>query len=106
MSVRENVSHQVATLAATYRLLLRENDITRANLKSKLIAAQAVMEDGSEINALAFEGGTTQAIVLYPKEVVLAAALQVLEETDPANPLAGANQDVIHADFSRTRIET
>ena len=102
----ENTALQIATLAATYRLLIKDGDITRADLKTKLIAAQSVMEEGTEINALTYEGGSSSAVVLYPKEVVLAAALQVLSETDPTGVLAGgADPSVVHADLSRTRIE-
>lgn len=104
----DNTHLQISTLAATYRLLLKDGDISRAQLKGKLIAAQAVMEDGSEINATAFEGGSVNATVMYPKEVVLAAALAVLEESDPDNAagLLGLDPSVVHADLSHTRIET
>jgi hypothetical protein len=102
----ELIANQTAALADTYRFLLAEGDITRANLKTKLIAAQGVMEDGVEVNAVAFEGGNTQGVVMYPKEVVMAAALQILRETADDNPLAGAVGSAVHADFSACRIET
>jgi len=102
----ENIPLQIATLAATYRLLLADGDIARPDLKAKLIAAQGVMEEGTEINACQFEGGSSSAVVMYPKEVVLAAALQILQETDPTSVTAnGADPSVVHADLSRTRIE-
>ena len=108
MPARENLPQQVWALTETYRLLLREGDITRANLKTKLVAAQAVVEDGSEINALSFEGGSQQAEVTYPKEVVLTACLTILNESDPANlnPNGSADPSVVHADLSQTRIES
>src|SRR5262245_20194179 len=101
----DNVTQQIAVLADTYRLLLAEGDMVRAALKAKIIAAQAVVEDGAEIIAIGNEGSTTNAQVFYPKEVVLAAALTVWKETDPANELAGAGDgSAVHMDFSRTRI--
>jgi predicted dinucleotide-utilizing enzyme len=103
----DNTSLQISALARTYRLLLNEGDITRFQLKAKLIMAQTTMEDGSEINACSFDGGTSSAVVLYPKEVVMAAALQILEETDPANPaISGIDPSSVQADLSRTRIES
>jgi hypothetical protein len=103
----DNVTQQIAVLADTYRLLIAEGDMVRAVLKAKIIAAQAVVEDGAEIIAIGNDGSTTQAEVRYPKEVVLAAALQVWNETDPANTLAAAaDQSAVHADLSRTRIES
>ena len=49
----------------------------RADLKAKIIAAQAIVEDGAEIIAIGNESSTTNAQVFYPKEVILAAALTV-----------------------------
>lgn len=101
-----NTDLQIQTLTETYRLLLSEGDITRAQLKAKVLEAQAGMEDGTEITATRVEGGSAEATVMYPKEVVLAAALQVLRETDTNNATRNADQTVTHADLSRTRIET
>ena len=107
MPAADNVTQQIDVLTKTYRFLLADGDITRATLKAKLIAAQAVMEDGTEIVAIGNDGSTTNAAVMYPKEVVMAAALQVLEESDEDNPLAGTDDlSPVHMDFSRTRIET
>ena len=103
---RANLSHQLDTLCRTYRMLLAEGDIQRADLKAKVISAQAVVEDGSEIDAMSFDGQNQQAAVMYPKEVVIAAALNVYEESDPANPYGSADQSVVSADLSRTRIES
>lgn len=106
MPAAENVTQQIAVLADTYRMLIAEGDMVRAGLKAKIIAAQAVMEDGTEMVAVANEGGSQSAVVMYPKEVVLAAALIVWKETDPANTLAAAgDQSAVHMDFSKTRIE-
>jgi hypothetical protein len=103
----DNVTQQIAVLADTYRLLLAEGDIVRADLKAKIIAAQAIVEDGAEIIAIGNERSTTNAQVFYPTEIVLAAALIVWKETDPANTrAAAANQSAVHADLSRTRIES
>jgi hypothetical protein len=42
------------------------------------------MQDGTEVIAVTFEGGsTTSALVMYPKEVVMRAALDVLDEKEP-----------------------
>jgi len=103
----DNTALQVSALAATYQLLIDDGDITRDQLKSKLLLAQNAMEDGSEINACSFEGGQAQAVVMYPKEVVMAAALQVLRNTATgSNTANGADPNVVQADLSRTRIET
>ena len=70
MPAADNVTQQIAVLADTYRMLITEGDMVRAGLKAKIIAAQAVMEDGTEMVAVANEGGSQSAVVMYPKEVV------------------------------------
>jgi hypothetical protein len=64
----DNVTQQIAVLAATCRLLIAEGDLTRADLEAKIIAAQAVMEDGAEIIAIGNDGSNTQGEVRRSKE--------------------------------------
>jgi hypothetical protein len=106
----DNTTQQIEVLTETYRMLISEGDMVRADLKTKIIAAQGVMEDGTEITAVANEGGSQNAQVMYPKEVVLAAALTAWKETDPDEDTAAAaaanDLGAVHMDFSHTRLET
>lgn len=107
MAARENIEQQTAVLLDLYRFMFDEGDVTRAQLKAKMYAAAAVVEDGTEVNAVAFEGGSTQAIVMYPKEVVIAAARQAIREIDAAvSGVPLADPSVVHSDLSRTRLES
>ena len=60
----DNATQQIEVLTETYRMLIAEGDMTRADLKAKIIAAQAVMEDGTEMVAVANEGGSQSAVAL------------------------------------------
>lgn len=101
-----HISHQVETLAELYRTLYDEGQVTRPQLLAKATGASAVMEDGTEVNAVAFEGGTTQGIVMYPKDVVIAAALRVYKAT-AADALPGSADPLcVQMDLSRTPVET
>jgi len=108
VTMPDNTTQQIEALTETYRMLIAEGDMVRADRKAKVIAAQAVMEDGAEVLAVGSEGGNVSAQVWYPKEVVLLAALKVWKETDPANAdiAAAGDPGVVHMDFSLGRIET
>ena len=73
----ENTSLQISVLTRTYRVLVATGVLTRATLFTKIVAAQAVMEDGSEIIAIGDASGNQSAVVMYPKEVVIAAAFAI-----------------------------
>jgi len=104
----DNTALQISVLKRLWKRQLNATppQLTVEALLVKAAGAGAVMEDGSEVIAVAFEGGSTQATVRYPKEVVMAAALDLLDDLDAGAELTGANPNVVHSDFSFTRVET
>lgn len=97
----DNTALQISVL----KRLWKRQALTDEQLLAKAAGAGAVMEDGVEVIAVAFEAGSTQGQVKYPKEVVMAAALDLLDERE-AGEDAASNPNVIHADLSTTRVET
>jgi DNA-binding LytR/AlgR family response regulator len=103
---RENLDMQVDVLKRLYRRQYTAGTLNADSLLALAAGAGTVMQDGSEVIAVTFEGGSTSALVMYPKEVVMRAALDVLDEKDPDDPFAGADRSAVYADLSRTRLET
>jgi enoyl-[acyl-carrier-protein] reductase (NADH) len=103
---RENLDMQLDVLTRLYRRQHTAGTLTPDALLALAAGAGAVMQDGGEVIAVTFEGGSTSALVMYPKEVVARAALDVLDEIEDAQGLGDADTSVIQADFSRTRLET
>ena len=66
------------------------------------------MVDGSEVIRVSFADGGTDAVTLYPKEVVMTAALDVLDALDASgeDEELAPDSGVTFFDLSRGRIET
>lgn len=110
MPARENVEFQVDVLKRLWRrqLAAQPPTITEAQLMAYATGAAAVVIDGTEVIRVTFGDGATEAIVNHPKEVVIKAALDILDEIDAGTGPGGSTVDdsVVHADLSKTRIET
>lgn len=102
---RSNTTFQISVLKRLWRRLYDAGTLTAAQLLTYATGADAVMRDGTEVVSVSFEGGTTSSEVWYPKEVVICAALDLLDEIDDVDS-ENAETNTVHADFSRTRIES
>lgn len=105
----ENIDLQISVLTRLWTRQLAEvpPTVTAEQLRTYASGAAAIMVDGAEVIGVAFEGGSTNAVVPYPKYVVMAAALDVLDKID-ADDSDGSpvDPDVTHFDLSKGRIET
>ena len=105
----DELAPKIDALADAYRLEIELGILTRAALVPIITAARLAMQDGSEMTSVNDgDGGSQTAQVFYTKEVILAAAVRVYRETDPALLAAGGSagdDSCVHMDFSRTRIE-
>ncbi len=98
---------QLQALKRLWRIERRTEVITDADLLAYAHGAGAVIIDGVEVVGVTYSDGGTQGVAMYPKEIVMTAALDILEEFDESDPLAGVvGRNVVHADFSSTRIES
>lgn len=102
----DNVELQISALKRLWRrqLAMDPAQITTEQLMGYAAGAGAVMIDGSEVIRVQFTDGGTDAVAMYPKYAVMHAALDVLDEADPLP--SKPDGSVVHADLSRTPIET
>lgn len=104
---RENTALQIDVLKRLFRRQYIAETLTVEQLLAKAAGAGAVMEDGVEVIGVTFEGGSTSGMLMYPKEVVATAALDVLDQIDAEAAENGVdNPGVIHSDLSTAQIET
>ena len=99
----ESVTEIADALKRVWRRNLKKQPptISAADLESYAAQAAAVAVDGSEVINVSHDGGATGGQFAYPKQAVMKAAMDLLDEID-GNP----SGNVLHSDLSFTRIET